>query len=236
MLRLMLDSHSRISCGPETRFLEDLERLVGEDWKRLSQFGFSQDEWLARLRAFFGGIQRDYAQGRGKVRWADKSPRYALHIPFLAQLFPDAQFVHVIRDGRDVAVSHRKRFGYWSSVKSSVKWPKYIHAAQSAGATLPPGRYYELRYDRLVADPETSIRDLLAWLGEDWEPQILDFAKAKHDVPARYHRQLAARQQKAGTKESVYASRVGTWRKELDPVVRSLFWVTSRKTLRQLGY
>lgn len=35
MLRLILDSHPRISCGPETRFLEDMERIVGADWKRL---------------------------------------------------------------------------------------------------------------------------------------------------------------------------------------------------------
>ena len=138
MLRLMLDSHSQISCGPETRFLEDLERIVGPDWKRLSQFGYSQEEWLRRIREFFEGIQSDYARSRGKTRWADKSPRYALHIPFLLQVFPDAQIVHVIRDGRDVAVSHRKRFGYWSSVKSSVKWPRYIRAARTAGLALPP--------------------------------------------------------------------------------------------------
>ena len=239
MLRLMLDTHPQISCGPETRFLEDFERIVGDDWKRLQQFGFTQDEWLARLRTFFGGIQADYAASRGKTRWADKSPRYALHIPFLRQLFPDAQFVHVIRDGRDVAVSHRKRFGYWSSVKSSVKWPRYIKAARAAAVDLPEDAYHELRYDQLVADPEGTLKDLLGFLGEEWDPTLLDFAKGKHDVPERYHRQLAARQAAAGdagTDKSVYASRVGTYRTELDPLVRSLFWVTSRSTLKELGY
>ena len=236
MLRLMLDSHSQISCGPETRFLEDLERIVGADWKRLSQFGYSQEEWLRRIRSFLEGIQSDYARSRGKTRWADKSPRYALHIPFLMQVFPDAQIVHVIRDGRDVAVSHRKRFGYWSSVKSSVKWPRYISAARGAGSALGEDSYHELRYDRLVADTETTLRQLLEWLGEEWEPEILDFATKKHDVPERYHRQLAARNHKAGTDGSVYASRVGTYRSELDPLVRTLFWFTSRRTLRELGY
>jgi hypothetical protein len=236
MLRLMLDSHSQISCGPETRFLEDLERIVDGDWRRLSQFGYPQEEWLRRIRLFFEGIQSDYARSRGKTRWADKSPRYALHIPFLMQVFPDAQIVHVIRDGRDVAVSHRKRFGYWSSVKSSVKWPRYIRAARDAGSALPPDSYLELRYDRLVADTEQTLHGLLEWLGEEWEPEILDFANQKHDVPERYHRQLAARNQKAGTDGSVYASRVGTYRAELDPLVRTLFWFTSRQTLRELGY
>jgi hypothetical protein len=70
MLRLILDSHSRISCGPETRFLEDMERIVGSDWKRLSQYGFPREEWLRRIAGFFGGIQHDYAVSRGKQRWA----------------------------------------------------------------------------------------------------------------------------------------------------------------------
>lgn len=236
MLRLMLDSHSRISCGPETRFLEDLERIVGADWKRLSQYGFSQEEWMQRLAQFFGGIQGDYAAGRGKARWADKSPRYALHIPFVLQVFPDAQIVHVIRDGRDVAVSHRKRFGYWSSVKSTVKWPRYIDAARGAGHDLAPDQYHELRYERMVQDTEGTMRDLLDFLGEDWEPQILQFNQGSHDVPARYHAQLAARQSAAGTDGAVYASRVGSWQREIDPLVRSLSWLTSRRHLRELGY
>ncbi|GAA1882360.1 sulfotransferase family protein [Lapillicoccus jejuensis] len=236
MLRLMLDSHPRIACGPETRFLEDLERVTGSDWKRLQQFGFPREEWLARMRAFFGGIQDDYAASKGKARWADKSPRYALHMPFLHEVFPDAQFVHVIRDGRDVAVSHRKRFGYWSSVKSSVKWPRYIKAARTAGAAMPADSYHELRYDDLVGDPERTLRDLLAFLGEDWDDGVLDFVGKKHDVPDRYHRQHAARTASAGTDGAVYASRVGTYRTELDPLVRALFFVTSRRTLKDLGY
>ncbi len=236
MLRLMLDSHRRISCGPETRFLADLERVVDTDWPRLSQYGYSQEEWLTRIREFFGGLQSDYAQSRGKARWADKTPRYALNIPFLLRVFPDAQIVHVIRDGRDVVVSHRKRFGYWSSVKSTMKWPKYIKAARSAGEGLPAEQYHEVRYEDLVSNPEETMRDLLAFLGEEWDPQVLEFASKEHAVPARYHAQLAARQATAGTEQTVYASRVGTHRTELDPVTRVMLWLTSRDTLGELGY
>ncbi len=236
MLRLMLDSHRRISCGPETRFLADLERVVDTDWPRLSQYGYTQDEWLRRIAAFFGGIQSDYARSRGKQRWADKTPRYALNIPFLVRVFPDAQIIHVIRDGRDVVVSHRKRFGYWSSVKSTLKWPKYIRVAQAAGESLPDDQYYEVRYEDLVARPEETMRALLAFLGEEWDPQVLEFASQEHAVPARYHAQLAARQAVAGSDETVYASRVGTHRTELDPLTRSLLWATSRVTLGRLGY
>lgn len=236
VLRLILDSHSRVSCGPETLFLADMERIVTTDWPRLSRFGFDQDYWLRNIGGFFDGIQRDYAAGRGKQRWADKSPRYAMHMDFIARIFPNAQFIHVIRDGRDVAVSHRKRFGYWPCVKAAIKWPRYIAAARASAAKLEPGRYYEIRYEQLVGDIEASTRDLFSFLGEEWEPQVLDFDKKQHDVPARYYDQAASRQASAKTTDAVYGSRVGTYRRELDPMVRLLIWMTSRTTLKKLGY
>ena len=236
MLRLILDSHSRISCGPETRFLEDMQRIVGADWKRLSQYGFAREEWLRRIAQFFGGIQHDYAASRGKQRWADKSPRYAMTLPFIMELFPDAQVVHVIRDGRDVAVSHRKRFGYWSCVKSAVKWPRYIARARSAGRSLPQGQYHELRYEELVSDQEATLRSLLRFLGEEWEPAMLEFDRHSHDVPDRYHAQATSRRADEGTSAAVYTSRVGSYRRELDPAMRLLFRFTARRELRQLGY
>ena len=236
VLRLILDSHSRISCGPETRFLADMERILTTDWHRLARFGFDQEDWSRRIATFFGGIHRDYATGRGKQRWADKTPRYALNIEFIARVFPDAQFVHVIRDARDVAVSHRKRFGYRSCVTSAFKWPRYIAAARAAGAALGPARYHEVRYDALVRDPETTVRDLLAFLGEEWEPQVLEFDKKPHDVGDQYQTQLSARRGSAQTDAAVYGSRIGSYRRELDPVMRALVWLTSRSTLKQLGY
>lgn len=236
MLRLMLDSHPRISCGPETRFLEGFEPILTDDWKRLSQYGLSEEEWIRRIRGFFEGIQQDYAASKGKERWADKTPRYALSLPLVLRVFPDAQIVHVIRDPRDVAVSHRKRFGYWSCLKSTVKWPKYVGTARRDTRSLPADSYREVRYEALVGQPEETLRDLLAWLGEEWDPSILDFDKARHDVPARYHAQLAARRASAGTEAAVYASRVGSHRRELDPLVRTLVWLNSRRLIRELGY
>jgi Sulfotransferase family len=236
VLRLMLDSHPRISCGPETRFLADMERIVAADWQRLSRFGFDQEDWLARIATFFGGIQQDYALSRGKARWADKTPLYAMHMDFIARVFPQSQFVHVIRDGRDVAVSHRKRFGYRSSVKSAVKWPRYIATAQASGAKLGPGRYFEVRYEDLVEHSEKTLRGLVEFLGEEWEPQMLEFDSKPHDVPDKYKAQLAERQASAKTKDNVYRSRIGSHRRELDPLMKVLIWFTSRSTLRQLGY
>lgn len=236
MLRLMLDSHSRISCGPETRFLSDMERIVSADWIRLHLYGFDQQVWLSGLAKFFGDIQQGYATSRGKQRWADKTPLYAMHMDFIARIFPRAQFIHVIRDARDVAVSHRKSFGYRSCIKSAVKWPRYIATARASGRRLGPERYFEVRYEQLVGNSEETLRGLLNFLGEEWEPQVLEFNTQPHDVQDRYQAQLASRQASAKTQDAVYRSRIGSYRRELDPLARTLIWFTSRSTLRQLGY
>jgi hypothetical protein len=236
MLRLVLDSHSRLSCGPETRFLPDLRRLVDRDWERLSRFGFPREDWLRRIAEFFGGIHADYAASRGKVRWADKTPLYALSLDFVTEVFPDAQIVHLIRDGRDVVVSHRKRFGYWSAVKCVVKWPRYIHTARRFGAALPPDRYYELRYEDVVADPEKALRALFEFLGEPWEDGVLDYATKPHDVARKYTTEAEQRRAAARVESAIYPSRVGTYRRELDPFLRLLVWIFSGPTLRKLGY
>lgn len=236
MLRLVLDSHSQISCGPETRFLADLERITGSDWERLSQYGFSQEEWLSRIAVFFDGIQSDYAASRGKQRWADKTPLYALSLEFITRVFPDCQVIHVIRDGRDVAVSHRKRFGYRSSVKSAVKWPRYIAAARQMGRLLPPDRFYELRYEDVVSNAEETLRSLFRFLDEPWEEGVLAYDRHTHDVPQKYSAEADRRRDGARTTAAIYASRVGSFRRELDPLTRLLVWVFGRSTLKELGY
>ena len=210
MLRLVLDSHSRISCGPETRFLPDLRRIVdeGRDWPRLARFGFPREDWLRRIGEFFGGVHADYARQRGKARWADKTPMYALSMDFIAEVFPDAQFVHLIRDGRDVVVSHRKRFGYRSAVTCVVKWPRYIRAARAFGAALPAGQYHELRYEEAVANPDKTLRALFEFLGEDWEDGVLEYADRPHDVAGKYTVEADKRRAAAGTDAAIYASRV----------------------------
>jgi hypothetical protein len=236
LLRLVLDSHSRIACGPETRFLTGLARIVGPDRERLARFGFDERDWLRRINEFFGGVHADYAKARGKARWADKTPLYTMALPFVTQVFPDAQIVHLIRDGRDVVLSHRKRFGYWSAVKCVVKWPRYIHAGRAAGTPMPPGRYHELRYEDAVNEPETTMRALFEFLDEPWEPEVLDYAAKPHDVAGKYTVEADRRRAAAGTGTAIYDSRVGSYRRELDPLLRLLVWLFARGTLRELGY
>jgi len=237
LLRLMLDSHPNISCGPETRFLDDFAKLTSESWDRLSLYGFPKSYWLDKSAEFFDSFQAEYAKSRGKARWADKTPRYALSLGYLNELFPSCQIVHVIRDGRDVVASHRDRWGYWSAVKAVEKWPRYIRAARRVGERLPDDRYTEVRYEDLVLDTEASLRALLLFLGEPWDDAVLHPDAAPHDVAGRYEQFSAERRRRAGPDGSVvYRTRVGAHRREIDPALRALFAVRAGPTLRALGY
>jgi sulfotransferase family protein len=234
LLRLMLDSHPNLSCGPETRFLQQFAALTGESWDRLGLYGFPPEYWHAKAAEFFDGFQTDYARARGKSRWVDKTPRYALSMDYISTLFPTCQFVHVVRDGRDVVVSHKDRWGWWSAVKAVEKWPRYIKAARASAASLPGDRYHEVRYEELVRDPESTMRTLLAFLGEEWDDAVLHHDEHPHDVGGQYAERSAARRGDSG--DAVYRSRVGSHRRGLDPVLRLLTRVRAGRTLRAAGY
>jgi hypothetical protein len=235
-LRLMLDSHPSIACGPETRFLADFAHLTRESWDRLRLYGFPKEYWHAKVAELFDGFKTDYAHSRGKIRWADKTPRYALSLDYIVELFPSCQIVHVIRDGRDVVVSHRHRWGYLSALKAIEKWSRYIRTARAVGHRLPAGRYYEVGYERMVTDTEATMRELLDFLGEEWDPAVLEHDKQRHDISTHYGAFSSARQQTSQEQAAVYRSRVGAHRREMDPLLRILFHLRSGTTLRQLGY
>jgi hypothetical protein len=233
LLRLILDSHPRISCGPETRFLADFAEVTRRNWGSLRNYGYPQEYWDAKFAELFASFQRDYASARGKSRWADKTPRYALSLDYIVRLFPSSQIVHMVRDGRDVVASHRDRWGYWSALKAVEKWPRYVRAVQDAA--LPPDRLYEVRYEALVDDTEATLRALLDFLGEDWDPAVLDYDSAPHDIGGQYAERVAERRAAEGH-ATIFRGRVGAHRRELDPLLGLLFRIRARRTLEQLGY
>lgn len=237
MLRLILDSHPRISCGEETHLLQTMEPALGRHWRLLQRYGFPREFWTSRLAAFYGGAMADYATRRGKVRWADKDPSTTLLLPLADELFPDAQYIHLIRDGHDVVASHRDRWGYRSGVRAARgAWRRYVEAARAFGTRLPADRYLEIRYEDLVADPEARLRAMFDFLGEAWDPAVLEYDKAEHDGVERHTQFTAQRRSEGGENSTIYRSRVGAGRASLDPVLRTMLHRSSGDLLRELDY
>lgn len=235
-LRLLLDSHGSIACGPETRFLTAFEAITGEEWHRIARFGFPREYWIRRIADFFASFQEDYARSLGKSRWADKSPLYALHLPFLLEMFPDANIIHVIRDVPDVARSHRNAFGYKSALNAPRKWSRYIAAVRAAARDLPADQYLEVRYERLVADIEGTMRQVCDFVGEPWDDAVLDYQDKPHDVNPRYWDRTAQRR-RAAPQAAAAADRPAYRRPaRLDPLMALSVTVFGSRTRKELGY
>jgi len=235
LLRLMLDSHPQLSSGPETKFLPDLDRIIAR-WKLPAKFGLPREYWLAKMRQFYGSLHEDYMRTRGKTRWAEKSPLYTLHLDLIEELYPEAQYVHLIRDPRDVVASTKERWGYRAGLGTALrKWRRYVETAQAFGARVGPTRYHELRYEDLVAEPERQMAGLLEFLGEPWDPAVLAYDGVEHNFHESHLTHQAARRQESGDSRLIYGSRVRRGR-GLDPVLRLATWLGSRGLMSELGY
>jgi hypothetical protein len=200
LLRRMLRAHPRIAIPPETRLLLDAyeHRSAYGDLRRLANRQALAEWIVAGAGTRFDGLGLDaravaeeivagpptlgsaleiawraYARRLGKPRWGDKRPGYVQHIDALLRLFPRAQIVHLIRDGR-ACVAELKGTSWWRMgvYHAIATWTQAIDAGISAAERLPSSTYTEVQYERLVADPEGELRRLCAFLEEDYVPEM----------------------------------------------------------------
>lgn len=207
LLRLMLDAHPEMAIPPETYFVpnlieacangaspEDAHALMIEH-RRFPDLSIDPGELLAALkaaaplepgdgvRAVFGL----YARGRGRARWGDKTPAYLTSMDQIAEALPEARFVHIVRDGRDVALSilampepDRPMRAPADAATVAKRWRKRIEKARAFAPSVP-GRYTEVRYEDLVADPEPELREICELIELDLDPAML----AHHEQAGR---------------------------------------------------
>ena len=210
LLRAMLDSHPVIAVPPESHFIPHFARRH----RRYERGGalaldvlladLAENRWFRRwglepaavcaaleeaaptdLTAGLRSLYGHYAQHQGKLRHADKTPPYVMHIPLLARLFPEAVFVHLIRDGRDVALSlMRASFGPDDFTSAVLTWRRSVQRGRAGGRGLPVGRYLELRYEDLVEDPERELRRVGRLARFAYSPSMLDYHRGAADLLA----------------------------------------------------
>ncbi len=202
LLRLMLRAHPRIAVPPETRLLLDAyenrgaygdlrhlanrealaEWIVAGAGTRFAGLGLDPRtvaEEIAAAPPTLGSaletVMRAYAQRLGKPRWGDRRPGYVQHIDVLLRLFPDAQIVQVIRDGRD-CVAELKQTPWWRMgvYHAIATWTQALDAGSAAAERLPADAYTEVRYERLRADREGELRRLCGFLGEEYAPSMAE--------------------------------------------------------------
>ena len=198
MLQLMLHAHPRIALPPETRFLlagyqrrtefgdltDPARRRALAEWIVTSpHFGDLGLDCPAVVEAIvaapptlgsaFGTVFKMYADRFGKPRWGDKRPLYLRNLPTVLRLFPDAQIVNIMRDGRDCVASLKETPWKPDGLDTMIRyWRESADSSLLAARQYPPDVYHLVRYEDLVADPEPHLRALCAFLDETYDPAM----------------------------------------------------------------
>lgn len=132
------------------------------------------DDWREMKRGVadvFDRIMMHFAMGAGKARWCEKTPMHVLHITKLSELFPDARFIHTIRDGRECAASFFRRWGY-NPQRTMFRWKNVVREGRRQGNLLGD-RYLEVRYNDLTSDPESGMKRICEFVSVDYDPDVL---------------------------------------------------------------
>lgn len=244
LLRMMLDSHRRICCGPES----SLFRRRAIDPRRLAdRFGFSDDEVraiydaAASRPAFIEGFAALCMQKAGKARWAEKTPRNISRIADIFRWFPGARFVHVLRDGRDVACSLRTHPRHkvvdGKLVPTGVRKPiagcarRWVRDIEGSRRWWSDPRFMTVRYEDLVLDPQPALERLMAFIGEAWDEAML-----AHSSADSLFRDATRFAQNPEALAAVSTASLGRWQRDLDERDKRTFKRIAGPLLVELGY
>lgn len=267
----MLDSHPHLAIPPETGFLAAIRRFgLGLDTrKRLfrlltgfppdtpnwKDFGVDAELFRAELekiepfnlsegiRAFY----RIYAANHGKSRFGDKTPTYCCHIRRIENLLPEACWIHIIRDGRDVALSLRET---WFAPSQDIKelaayWRKMVIGARRAGQHS--SSYMEVRYEDLIHDAQPVLQRICSRTQLDFDPAMLRYWEhAPERLKEHQQRQRAngevvvSREQRLHqqrlTMHPPQPDRIAVWRREMTVAEQADFRRSAGDLLEELGY
>jgi hypothetical protein len=192
LVRRILDSHSRIHCGPEVKFFKDWNNDYLNDPIVYSRFFASARAIVPELRLLdivgraFVEIHERAAELSGKSRWADKNPENVIYLAQWGQLLgQNWLFIHVVRNPLDTIASIAEaRFSHTipEGIKERVEHFRRYSQSGLDFETAYPERYHRIVYEQLVKSPATEIAMLMEWLGEEIEPAQINFNSVEHQA------------------------------------------------------
>jgi len=263
LLQRMVNAHPDIAITPESHWIP---RLYVKAWALTSE-GRVKPKLIRRLLAHpkFGRLKISpeeivewtgngkqisygnlvsrifdlYGERHGKPLVGDKTPDYVRSIETLHRLWPSARFVHVIRDGRDVALSMMDwpkscpkpgDFATWREDRVSTAalwWEVNVRMGRQAGESIGHELYYEVRYESLVRRPREESAALCGFLGVPHSDAMLRF----YEVAAASDPGLETRRAHLPVTPGLR-----DWRAELSPQDNERFEAAVGALLDELGY
>ena len=164
-------------------------------------FGMPREVVTLAARHFVTTLMDAYAKSKGKRRWAEKTPDNLMYLDFLAEMFPHAAFIHLVRDGLDNAIStsviapHRKGISDWHEkflslgpecavennlFNATLRWN---HWNRRVDELMSGRRLLQVGYEKLVYEPRSVLQSIFEFIEEPFDPSALDYARFQHDLP-----------------------------------------------------
>ncbi len=264
LLRMLFDAHPNINFPPECQFIMNLYPGYGKvtNWTEdiiLRFYHDLTDQWffdtwsmdhdsLKNILLEYTGNQSYgtickvvYSQYRSFYHkdkillFGDKNPGYAIYTKTLQKIFPEARFIHIIRDYRDNYVSI-KNVDFELPIPSVVgqKW-KYFYKKFKKDSKLKPSSYYTIKYEDLVENPKFHFQKLCEFAGIEYNDTVFNFQEKKdeflkHYPPGYIHNYHSSLLEKINT------GKIGVWKKELTERQVKILDATLRHIADQAGY
>jgi len=260
LLQVLLDQHPDIAIPPESFFFERFAPVLsayGNLTEPAERLRLAHDvlrderiiDWHLDLdaaalceradgpgaRGLIEALFQAYAEQHGKQRWGDKTPQHALCIPHIRALFPEAQIIHLLRDGRDVAESMmRITIGPGTVTGVARRWDRMVREVDRQRATLPAAQYLEVRFEDMIRDPDATRGRVFTFLGES--PDVCDPLAGAIPETASRRQALAAVDHHDALAHGFRNNKIGVFRHRFS--AREIGWFESiaGDTLRTHGY
>jgi hypothetical protein len=265
LLLRMLAAHPEVAVIPELGWIaptyerrerltgegyvtrEFLEHLAGRGFGRFARLPVRQEELLAmdvaEQRLHYADLVSllfdRYGAERGKPVVGNKTVAAVRFVRTLHELWPQARFVHLLRDGRDVALSAigwrratrlAEELASWTEqpvATAALWWEWNVRLGREAGVPLGAERYRELRYEALVADPEGECRELCEFLDLPYDEAMPRFHEGKTRAEEGLDAKHAWLPPTAGLRD---------WRTQMAPADVERFEAAAGALLDELGY
>ena len=274
LLRLILTCNPSVIIPPECGFIlwlyEKHRGWIGPDCdnenkitefnndlfcsKKFDTWGLTRDEIKSAIIEFkptsyaelCGSIYFAFAgqQKKQATVWGDKNNYYLNHLAEISKIFPYARYLHIVRDGRDVACSYREVMSinsqspYAPNLPTGIEdiaseWSSNVLRVDSFLSSLPLANAMTVRYEDLVNDTDRRIREIPRWLGIEFEPSMLDFYRSNQKLKLEPDLTL---DWKKRTLEPINSSTIGRYKANLCAFDQECFLKVAKDALRQFGY
>jgi hypothetical protein len=211
-----ISEHDRIKLWRKTL---DIDRIYNDS---------IADDFSSVVAAF----HREYARQCHKPYWANNDIATLDEMHIAHQWFPNARFVHIVRDGRDVALSNQTMpYGCGNIYECAEKWRFRVMMNLRMGALLGSDHYHLVRYESLILEPEQTLTQLCQFLNVPYSPRMLQYGQTVDERVPQEKQWLWPE-----LKLAPQRSKIGRWQKEMTQNQRIVFEENAASLLNELGY